>query len=154
MFDIAQLALNPPLEAGAARAGDLAAETFAAGVVDAIPRFAPNMVDAEIRPVETLALTRAAIARDAVAPGRGPPPRPLRGEPARDVFLIPATEICAQRHPPITLLRRGVLGDFTLRDPFENGFWSFHSHSPSPPSSKAGRVPRVQAPGRPLAPAR
>ncbi len=76
MFDIAQLALNPPLEAGAARAGDLAAETFAAGVVDAIPRFAPNMVDAEIRPVETLALTRAAIARDAVAPRRGPPPRP------------------------------------------------------------------------------
>jgi hypothetical protein len=105
MFYIAQLALNPPLEAGAARAGDLAAETFAAGFVDAVPRHASDMVDAEIRPVETLALTRAAIARDAVAPGRGPPPHPLRGEPARDVILIPATEIRAQRHPPITLLK-------------------------------------------------
>ena len=51
MFDIAELALNPPLEAGAARAGDLAAEAVAAGVVDAIPRLAPNMVDAEPRAV-------------------------------------------------------------------------------------------------------
>ena len=48
MLDIVQLASDPPLEAGATRAGDLAAETFAASVVDAIARFAPNMVDAEI----------------------------------------------------------------------------------------------------------
>jgi hypothetical protein len=51
MLDIAQLALNPPLEADAARAGDLAAETFPAGFVDSVPRHASNMVDAEIRPV-------------------------------------------------------------------------------------------------------
>ena len=47
MFYIAQLALNPPLEAGAARAGDLAEKTFAAGFVDAVPRHASNMVDVQ-----------------------------------------------------------------------------------------------------------
>lgn len=103
MFDITQLAPDPPLEAGAARARDLAAEAVAAGVIDAIPRFAPNMVDAEIRPVETLALTRAAIAGDAVTPGRCATARHHRVEPSREVLFVPATEIFTKWHPPTTL---------------------------------------------------
>ena len=104
MFDIAQLALNPPLEAGAARAGDLAAETFAAGVVDAIPRFAPNMVDAEIRAVETLALARAAIAGDAVAPGRCAPARPSCALSHRErCSSSRRPRYSTKWHPPTTL---------------------------------------------------
>jgi hypothetical protein len=106
-LDIPQLALGPPLNARAARAGRLVVETLAASLVNAVPLHAPKVMAAKARPVETVAAARFALSRERVALRRGPPTGHERGAPSREVLLVSAPKIFSKSHPQTTLLRRG-----------------------------------------------
>ena len=82
-FDVSQLALNSPLEADAARAGELAVEAFEADPVNRVALDAPKVVGAELRAVETVTTAWFAFPRERIALWRDQPPGHERGVPSR-----------------------------------------------------------------------
>jgi hypothetical protein len=107
-LDIPQLALSPPLNASAARAGDRAAEALAADLVNAIALYASKMMGAELRTVEAIPAAWFAFPGESVALRRNRPPGHHRRVPSRQVLFVPAAEIFSKsRHPQTTFLHGG-----------------------------------------------
>ena len=109
-LNVAELALEPLLLAGAARTGELAVEAFDAGPVNRVSLAPLDMVDAATFPLRKGAtrLTPADHQRpDALAPRSGAPPRHQGGMPSREMGLSSRlaqifAKIFANGHPQTT----------------------------------------------------